>query len=131
MMCKNKFGIFIFLIFIYAIVLRMYNIFEPLVTLGSGKVSPSSGFNNAVYSIAARNFVRYGYIDFGLGQILNTGRVAPEEFVYYITHPPLSALLTSISIRIFGMTEWSVQLVPAAFFDFLLDRLFFSGESGI
>jgi hypothetical protein len=112
----DSYGILLYIIFvlscIYGVVMRLYGIFEPLVVLGSGLVSPSSGFNNAVYSLSARNFLRYGYIDLGFGQVLNVGHVQPESFSYYVTHPPLSSILTSLSFRIFGISEWSVQIIP-------------------
>lgn len=92
--------------FIYGIFLRFYNIFEPFV------VEHYNGFNNALYSLIARNFLRYGYIDFGLGQITNVGLVNTTNFSYYVTHPPLSAILASFSFKIFGVSEWSAQLIP-------------------
>lgn len=72
-------------------------------------------WNGARFAGIARNYLAYGYLTTKLGQVVNSGPVSPNRFVYYINHPPLLPLLLSFSFLIFGEFEWSARLVPILF----------------
>ncbi len=72
-------------------------------------------YNGAVFSNAARNYLRYGYGVTRLGVIWDVGVVRPEEFEYYTHHPPLLPILVSFSLAVFGWHEWAARLVPIIF----------------
>lgn len=72
-------------------------------------------WNGARFAGIARNYLTYGYLTTKLGQVVNSGPVSPNRFVYYINHPPLLPLLLSFSFLIFGEFEWSARLVPILF----------------
>ena len=72
------------------------------------------GFDGAFYSIIARNYVRYGWLNFKFAQILDAGPLDPNSIPYY-NHPPLLPILVSISFKLFSIHEWSAKLVPIIF----------------
>lgn len=72
-------------------------------------------WNGARFAGIARNYLTYGYLTTKLGQVVNSGLVSPDRFVYYINHPPLLPLLLSFSFFVFGESEWSARLVPIVF----------------
>jgi|GEM_PF-3537417 len=64
-----------------------------------------------VYGLIARNYVKYGYADFGLAQIASPGPRLPRgERVQYQNHPPLAPLLSSFAVAAFGPKTWAVLL---------------------
>ena len=73
------------------------------------------GYNGAFYSILARNYVRYGFLQTKWGPVRNTGKADPAEFTYYLNHPPLLSILVSCSFKLFGVNEGSARLVPLLF----------------
>lgn len=77
------------------------------------------GFNGAVFSGFARNFLEYGLIQakFGnvTGQTISLTPVSPENLGFYVNHPSLLALIIALSFSIFGESEWSARLVPIFF----------------
>jgi 4-amino-4-deoxy-L-arabinose transferase-like glycosyltransferase len=73
------------------------------------------GWSGPFYGIAARNYLRYGYLATRMAPVLNTGPASPDQFAFYTHHPPLVPLLVSLSFRIFGEHEWSARLVPLLF----------------
>jgi len=72
------------------------------------------GTAGAFFSIAARNYVRYGYLATHLVPVV-TAEGPPSPPVYYVHHPPLLELLVSASFALFGVHEWAARLVPLAF----------------
>lgn len=87
---------------------RIYHIDEPW--LGG-----NHAFLGAHYSVMARNYVRFGYLETSFAPIVNLGPTLPEQFQYSLVHPPLLPLAISFSFRIFGIHEWSATLVPVLF----------------
>jgi hypothetical protein len=69
------------------------------------------GTAGAFFSIAARNYLAYGYGASGLVMIV-TPDGPPSPPVFYTNHPPLVPLLVSASFAIFGEHEWAARLVP-------------------
>lgn len=69
------------------------------------------GYGGAFFSIAARNYLRYGYLATGLLPVI-TPAGPPSPPVYYTHHPPLFGLAVSASFAVFGEHEWSARLVP-------------------
>lgn len=94
----------------------------PLVTLAIalrmiGLTTPwgadNLGTAGAFFSIAARNYLRYGYLAHRLIPIV-TAEGPPSPAVLYAHHPPLVPLLVSASFAIFGEHAWAARLVPLA-----------------
>lgn len=69
------------------------------------------GTAGAFFSIAARNYLAYGYGPTGL-RIVVTPDGPPSPPVFYTHHPPLVPLLVSGSFALFGEHEWAARLVP-------------------
>ena len=70
--------------------------------------------NGALFSTAARNTLRYGLVTTRGGQVVNAGRLAPDQFRFYAHHPPGISLTVAGSFAVFGVHEWSARLVPIA-----------------
>jgi len=69
------------------------------------------GTAGAFFSIAARNYLAYGYRATGfLPAVTAEGPPSPIEL--YTNHPPLVPLLVSASFALFGEQEWAARLVP-------------------
>src|SRR5262245_7727840 len=75
--------------------------------------SSMSGHNNAWYSLAARNYQRYGVVSLRAAMCLEPGAPVAEPRVY-LHHPPLIALLVLASFELFGEGEWQTRVVPLA-----------------
>ncbi len=90
-----------------------------LIALSYGITSPWSknheGYNGAVYSQYAINYIRYGFLATKFGQVGGSLPLKPNEFGYYVDHPPLLPIFVSLFFRIFGEHEWSARLVPVLF----------------
>jgi 4-amino-4-deoxy-L-arabinose transferase-like glycosyltransferase len=67
--------------------------------------------NGARYSIAARNYLRYGLAATRGGQVLNAGELQPDDFRFYSHHPPGISLTLAASFALLGAHEWSARLV--------------------
>jgi hypothetical protein len=67
----------------------------------------------AFFSIAARNYLRYGYLATGLVPVV-TAEGPPSPAIFYAHHPPLVPLLVSASFALFGVHEWAARIVPLA-----------------
>src|SRR5438093_7130560 len=72
-------------------------------------------YNGAFYSLAARNYLQYGYGGTRFGMVINSDVASPEQFVYYTHHPPLLPLLVSFSFAVLGLHEWAARVVPVIF----------------
>jgi hypothetical protein len=77
-------------------------------------VGKHEGWNGAVYSLAAGNYLAHG-MDTKLGVVLNGDDVPPAAFLYYTNHPPLLPMVVAGSFAIFGPHEWAARLVPILF----------------
>ena len=95
------------LIFISGLCLRC----NSLTTRWSG--GPRS-FNGAFYSIIARNYLRYGFLESRFQPVMDTFP-DPENLRYYLHHPPLLGLLTACSFRFLGESELSARILPILF----------------
>jgi 4-amino-4-deoxy-L-arabinose transferase-like glycosyltransferase len=71
------------------------------------------GTAGAFFSIAARNYLRYGYLGHRLIPVV-TAEGPPSPAVLYAHHPPLVPLLVSAAFAVFGEHEWAARLVPLA-----------------
>ncbi len=71
--------------------------------------------NGALFSTAARNYLRYGLRATRGGQVVNAGQLAPERFRFYAHHPPGLSLTIAASFALLGEAEWSARLVPVLF----------------
>ncbi|MFW6108387.1 MAG: glycosyltransferase family 39 protein [bacterium] len=71
--------------------------------------------NGALFSTAARNYLRYGLVATRGGQVTNAGQLTPDRFRFYSHHPPGISLTLAASFALFGETEWAARLVPITF----------------
>lgn len=71
-------------------------------------------FNGASLSLAARNFLRYGFLATKFAPVMNPDTVSPDRFAFSLHHPPLVPVLAAISFGLFGVHEASARLVPIA-----------------
>jgi 4-amino-4-deoxy-L-arabinose transferase-like glycosyltransferase len=96
----------ILFIFLFAILIRFYRINEHFIGFHD--------FNSAFFSIIAINHLRYGFL---ATKFLDVPKVFSGALSdnFYIDHPPLLGIVTSLSFRIFGVHEWSARLVPIVF----------------
>lgn len=67
--------------------------------------------NTAWISIAAENYLRYGYLELGFGQLMDVSGADVPDDNFYHTHPPLISILTSINFALFGASEASARLL--------------------
>jgi len=72
-------------------------------------------FNGAAYSRFAKNFLTFGFLKTKMTPTWDMGSVVPQEFDYYLHHPPMAAYLVAISFKLFGIHEWSARLIPVIF----------------
>ena len=102
------------LILILATILSCYRIAEPAWddTHGHGVLDGHQGTTLCEFSLAARNYLKFGYFRTKLGQVTDYGRSESQDFRYRVDQPPLLPLLVSLSFRLFGVQEWSARLVP-------------------
>ena len=80
----------------------------------------SNDSNGPMNAIFAKNYLRYGYQETRLGQLMlpkiwGEDLGSPGLLRFYVDHPPLVPLLVSLSFAIFGMTEASARYVPLLF----------------
>lgn len=73
------------------------------------------GINGSLFSVGARNMVRYGMVATGFGCATEPGRDGRPPERYYATHPPLLPVMVAASFKVFGTHEWAARLVPIAF----------------
>jgi len=71
-----------------------------------------SDHDTANFSIYARNHVQRGWLGTRFGQVDSLGQTPPEELGYFEHHPPLVALLTSVSFSLFGISEAAARALP-------------------
>lgn len=91
--------------------------------LGAGLMAPgmaarwvgSFDANGALYSTAARNYLRYGLAATRGGQVCNAGALGPGDFRFYSHHPPGISLALAASFAALGESEWAARLVPLLF----------------
>jgi hypothetical protein len=73
-----------------------------------------NGFLAKEKSGFAINYLKFGLWGTGLGQKMDEGGTLDSSFKrysYYVRHPMGISILTAISFRLFGVTEWASRLV--------------------
>jgi len=70
-------------------------------------------WNGAIWSVFARNFLRYGYATLGFGQAYFSGPL-PETVDYYTHHSILITIVLTELYRLFGIHEWVARLAACA-----------------
>jgi len=91
----------------FGAVLLTHDITEPWIG--------SYDANGALFSTAARNYLRYGLIATRGGQVVNGGQLTPDRFRFYAHHPSGLPLTIAASFALLGEAEWSARLVSIAF----------------
>src|SRR3989344_1125737 len=86
-------------------------------------------WNSVVYSLIAKNYIRYGYISTKLGQVRNPEITQPANFNFLIHYPPLLPILISLGFKVFGPVEFAARLIPVAASLLLLSMIFLIGIS--
>jgi len=87
-----------------------------LMCIGIGRPwTGSYDANGALYSTAARNYLRHGLVATRGGQVCNAGEMEPSAFRFYSHHPPGVSLAMAASFALFGVHEWSARLPFVAF----------------
>lgn len=65
---------------------------------------------DGVTGLIAHNYLKYGFRDLGLAQIVSPGPVLPlGERMYYQTHPPLAPMLGAVGVALFGPTTQALR----------------------
>ena len=98
------------LLAICAVAIRSYGVADPWwVSL--------RGFNGAVTSIIARNYLRFGLPTTHFAPLLFAGPATSDELLShaYLTHPPLRYLVQAAFFATFGVHEWVTTLVSVLF----------------
>ena len=80
-----------------------YRFFQPFLSTADKDAS--------MYALAAKNFVRYGFIPTRLGMTLNTGD-NPPRFSYYDHHPPGVPLAAAVVYAVAGVSDWGARIYP-------------------
>ena len=83
--------------------------------LALGITRPLAGqhdWNSVFFGNAARNQLSLGLLKTKLGVVTNVNPLPNETLGFYTHHPILMPLLLAGSIKIFGITDWAIRLVP-------------------
>lgn len=71
--------------------------------------------NNNYLSLAAKNYLRFGYLRLKFFPTYFAGQNLPFQVDYYLHHPILIYLLVTIPFTLFGFQNWVVHVVPFIF----------------
>lgn len=94
-------------------------------------------WTGAWFGTIARNYLDIGYLTTKLAPITVSGTVNPSEWEYYNHYSVFYPLLTSFSLLLFGVHEWSVRIVSTVFSlgilaaFYLICRRFLSAKIGL
>lgn len=80
----------------------------------TGPFTGKHEFNSAMYTLFARNHLRYGLAYTKGFCTWGEGPTAPAEPHRYLNHPPLIAVWTAGALAVLGEHEWAARLVPIA-----------------
>lgn len=83
--------------------------------LGGEWKGDHDGFGGALFSVVARNYLRYGFLGTKWGLATNGGWFEPWEFRYQTSHTPFLPLLITASFKLFGISEPAARLIPLLF----------------
>lgn len=87
--------------------LILRNISEPFIRFNED--------NNAVYGLAAQNWLKFGLTKLKLGMATYWLEEPNQKIGYYTNHPDLFVLPTLFSYRFFGINEFTTRLSPFIF----------------
>lgn len=97
----------VILLLLGSISIMAYRLDEPVWEISH------HGFHLVEYPHNALNYLRFGYWNTSLGMVMNYGPQPPSHgFDYRLDHPPMIALLISLSYQLFGVHNWAARLVP-------------------
>ncbi|MFH1849809.1 MAG: glycosyltransferase family 39 protein [archaeon] len=91
------------------------------------------GYNGALYSTVARNYLRHGYLALGFAPV--TDPVDMKKL--YLHHPPMLGIMLSFVYSVFGVHEWAARLMMAVFsvanvaLVFLIARRLYDNTAGL
>jgi len=85
-----------------------------LLSLDVGSPWPGDyhGGNGALFSLAGRNFVRWGFLRERLTPDIAPGASDPHAPSWYANHPPLLPVLVGGAFRVFGAREGVARAIP-------------------
>src|SRR5262245_27450131 len=61
--------------------------------------------NGGFYAVIAQNYLKFGLRSTALAPVLRGGAQQPDEYLYYLHHPPLVGLLIAASFAVFGVSH--------------------------
>lgn len=120
----------------YLPILLLVAVSLSVLLIGINK--PFSGhhdWNNLYFSTIARNYIHYGPIQLGLGQLI--GNNLPTSHEFYTHHPQLFPLILAVFIGVLGTGVWVIRLAPIIFscgsvaVFYLVLRKFFSWQASL
>ena len=120
----------------FLIVIGLLGVVLLLLQL-DGPFDDAGGWNGTWVSTCARNHVKYGLGSTQAACVMNTDFSEPEEFRYYVHHPPGIHLTVAASFLLFGEHEWAARVVPMLFtigtfvLFFLLLRLLYDTDTSL
>jgi 4-amino-4-deoxy-L-arabinose transferase-like glycosyltransferase len=83
------------------------NISEPFIRFNED--------NNAVYGLAAQNWLKFGLLNLKLGMVTYWLDNLSQEIRYYTNHPGLFVLPTLFFYKFLGVSEFTTRLSPLIF----------------
>jgi hypothetical protein len=100
---KCLYYLLLVIIIIWAFWLRLIEIDNPWIG--------HHDFNGTWISLAAENYLKYGFFETKFGSTTNSGIIPDGKYTYYIHHPPLICWLVSLSFMVYGSSENSARIV--------------------
>jgi len=67
-------------------------------------------FNGALFSVAARSHLQFGWLVTGGADVWNGGSAIPVALYRYLNHPPLIAWVLALPMSVLGVHEWVARL---------------------
>lgn len=107
----------IILILAVSLFLLLKNISDPFIRFNED--------NNAVYGLAAENWLKFGIFKLKFGMVTSWISSLEEKITYYTHHPGLFVLPTLFFYKFFGITELTTRISPLIFSIFSLLLFFF------
>ncbi|MFH0944222.1 MAG: glycosyltransferase family 39 protein [Planctomycetota bacterium] len=102
---KKNFAAWLFVIaIIVGTVLRGQDLLQPYEDGVRGEYA-------ALFSLMAKNHLRYGLYTTGGVGVLNPDRVGPRSFLYHLEHPPGAVLLATAGARLGGTNPAGLRLL--------------------
>lgn len=85
-----------------------------LLSLDVGSPWPDNyhGFNGALFSVAGRNFLRWGFLRERFTPDIAPGASGSHAPSWYTNHPPLLPILVGAAFRVFGERDGVARVIP-------------------